>query len=85
MSEICRFFGIIITMYNRDHKPPHFHARYGEFKAEITLDGIILNGTMPPRIIGFIMEWLLKHKKELEDNWNIVQNMKNPNKIEPLE
>ena len=30
MPEISRFFGIIITMNDNDHAPPHFHARYGE-------------------------------------------------------
>lgn len=33
MPEICRFFGIIISMYYDDHPPPHFHVRYGEEKA----------------------------------------------------
>ena len=29
MPEICRFYGIVIRMYFRDHRPPHFHAEYG--------------------------------------------------------
>jgi hypothetical protein len=33
MPELCRFFGIIITMFYNDHVPPHFHVRYGEHKA----------------------------------------------------
>jgi hypothetical protein len=33
MPELCRFFGIIITMFYDDHAPPHFHVRYGEHKA----------------------------------------------------
>lgn len=35
MPEICRFYGIIITMYLPDHNPPHFHVRYNEFRATI--------------------------------------------------
>jgi hypothetical protein len=27
MPEICRFLGIVITMYFNDHAPPHFHVR----------------------------------------------------------
>jgi hypothetical protein len=27
MPELCRFFGIIITMFYDDHAPPHFHVR----------------------------------------------------------
>ena len=25
MPEICRFFGIIIFLYWKDHNPPHIH------------------------------------------------------------
>lgn len=30
MSEISRFYGIIIHMFFNDHNPPHFHAEYQE-------------------------------------------------------
>jgi hypothetical protein len=30
MPEISVFYGIRITMYYRDHQPPHFHAEYGD-------------------------------------------------------
>ena len=33
MPTICRFFGIVIRMYHREHGPPHFHARHGEYEA----------------------------------------------------
>ena len=32
MPELCRFLGIVIYMYYRDHAPPHFHAEYAEFE-----------------------------------------------------
>ena len=50
MPEISRFLGIIIRMFYNEHLPPHFHAEYNEFKAEIILDtleikeGICLKG-----------------------------------------
>lgn len=28
MPEICRFFGIIIFLYWKDHNPPHIHFTY---------------------------------------------------------
>ena len=34
MPEITRFFGILITMYYREHVPPHFHAWYSGHRAE---------------------------------------------------
>ncbi len=38
MPEISRFYGIIIYMYINDHNPPHFHARYNEFEATISIN-----------------------------------------------
>jgi hypothetical protein len=37
MPPISEFYGIAIYMYYRDHAPPHFHAIYGEFDAEISI------------------------------------------------
>ncbi len=32
MPEITRFYGIVIKFFlTREHKPPHFHAVYGEY------------------------------------------------------
>ena len=53
MPELCRFFGIIITMFYDDHAPPHFHVRYGEHKAIMTIDSLmLLDGHLPPRALG---------------------------------
>jgi hypothetical protein len=58
MPEVCRFLGIIITMYFNDHNPPHFHVRYGEFRAILRIQPLaLLDGDLPPRVLGLIMEW----------------------------
>jgi len=50
VPEISRFFGIIIRMYFQDHNPPHFHAEYGEHKAEYDIQTLqIINGSMHRR------------------------------------
>ena len=36
MPEISRFYGIVITMYNSEHNPPHFHIRYRNFLENLT-------------------------------------------------
>ncbi|MBI3697387.1 MAG: DUF4160 domain-containing protein [Acidobacteria bacterium] len=38
--EICRFFGIVITINYRElpHQRPHFHARYAGSRASIAID-----------------------------------------------
>ena len=86
MPEISRFFGIIITMYYSDHQPPHFHVRYGNNKAQVTIEAIsILNGKLPSRVFGLVAEWAMEHQDELRENWKLVQDETPPNKIDPLE
>ncbi len=43
MPEICRFYGILIKMFYQEHNTPHFHAEYGEYKAEIKIEDFGIN------------------------------------------
>ena len=85
MPEISRFLGIIIKMYFKDHNPPHFHVTYEKYEASINInDFAIIEGSLPPRIHTYVIEWALLHKSELLDNWNKAKILKSPKKIEPL-
>ena len=85
MPEISRFYGIIITMYFPDHNPPHFHAKYNEFRAIIEIATGKTMGTMPRHASKMIEEWRNSHKEELFDNWRRMENGKPLNTIKPLE
>lgn len=86
MPEISRFLGIIITMYYKDHPPAHFHAIYGDYEAQFSLDDLrILKGNLPPRVIGLVIEWASIHKEELLKDWDLCVSEKPLNKISPLE
>ena len=86
MPEISRFYGIIISMYYDDHNPPHFHARYGKDKGVIEIASIrLLEGQLPPRVLGMIVEWTVQHQLELMNNWNAMQDDRPPRKIRPLQ
>jgi hypothetical protein len=85
MPEICRFFGIVIAVFYNEHNPPHFHARYGEYKAAIDIETLrILEGTLPPRVLGLVVEWASQHKNELMQDWELAGKDLPPAKIEPL-
>lgn len=84
MPEICRFFGIIITMFADDHNPPHFHIRYGNYKATITIDKGIVTGQMPRNALNRVFRWLDLHRDELMENWKRLQNGEQAEKINPL-
>jgi predicted RNase H-like HicB family nuclease len=86
MHEISRFYGLIIFMYPKDHLPPHLHAKYGEYWAEMSiLTGEIIVGKLPKRAVRLVEDWIELHKDELLENWN-ESTKENPNfkKIEPL-
>ena len=85
MPEISRFYGIIIAMFFDDHNPPHFHARYAGQKVIIQIESLrIIEGHIPPRALGLVIEWAAQHKDELMNNWELAKNNQTPNKIEPL-
>ncbi|MCL1929021.1 MAG: DUF4160 domain-containing protein [Treponema sp.] len=85
MPELSRFLGIAILMYFDDHNPPHFHVRYNDFRAIISIDDLTLvEGKLPPRVLGLVMEWAELHKNELSENWDMVQKTGKWFKIEPL-
>jgi hypothetical protein len=85
MPEISRFYGIVVSMFYDDHNPPHFHVQYGEFKAVIRInDFALMDGNLPPKAIGLVIEWANIHKKELIENWELAVTDQQLNKIAPL-
>lgn len=70
MPTVCEFYGIAICLYFRDHNPPHFHAYYAEFEAEIAIESLqVLRGRLPPRALGLVMEWAVQRRAELRRAW----------------
>lgn len=85
MPQISRFFGITVSMYFDDHNPPHFHDKYGEFEALISIDSFsVLERDLPSRVLGLVIEWASLHKTELKADWDLVKDYKSPKAIEPL-
>jgi phosphomannomutase len=85
MPEISRFYGIVIAMYYDEHNPPHFHARYAGSKVAIEIATLrILDGRIPPRALGLVMEWAAQHQSELMQDWERARNSQIPEKIDPL-
>lgn len=81
MPEITRFLGIVILMYFDDHEPPHFHVRYNEYRAAISIQELnVLAGYLPAKVRGLVQEWAELHQKELLNMWTT----KEFHKIEPL-
>ena len=81
MPEICRFLGIVISMYFNEHNPPHFHISYNEFRAVIDIRTLnVRDGHLPARVRGLVEEWAEIHQNELMAMWE----SKDFHQLEPL-
>jgi len=86
MPELCRFFGIVIGIFYREHGRPHFHAVYGEFEAVIDIEtGAVISGDFPKRALSLVSEWRSVHVSELQENWDLARQHQPLKKIPPLE
>lgn len=87
MPEISRFLGIVIRMFYGDHNPPHFHAVYGDYDASFSIETLeVIEGRLPPRVKGLVIEWATLHQAELMENWVLVTRKENQSfkQIKPL-
>ena len=72
-------------MFYDEHQPPHFHATYNEFNAEIRISDLsVIEGKLPPRALGLVVEWASLYKDEIIQNWTRVEKMEKLEKIAPL-
>ena len=86
MPELSRFYGIVIQMYFGDHPPPHFHVIYAGSKAVVDIESLaFIEGHLPPRARGMVIEWATIHQEELKEAFRKAQAMEAPGKIAPLE
>jgi hypothetical protein len=70
MPKISQFYGITVSMNYNDHPPPHFHVKYGDHKASVSiLSGRITDGALPDRAFRLVHEWWALHRAELDENW----------------
>ena len=88
MPIISMFYGIIIRLYlidNRNHNLPHFHAKYADSEASVSIeDGEILSGSLPRKQLRLVQAWIELHRDELMADWELALSGEKPYKIAPL-
>jgi len=85
LPEISRFLGIVIAIYHREHRPPHFHALYGDYEVVVNIENGVIEGRFPRRALRLVLEWYEMHKEELMEDWLFAEQRKPLKKIAPLE
>ena len=86
MPTICFFDGIKIQMFYDEHGVPHFHVAYGDEKAVISIDPIvIMEGGLSRHIRAKVFEWAAIHQAELRADWELARGRKPLFVIAPLD
>ncbi len=86
MPTISVFYGLVIQMYFREHAPPHFHVKYGEYKAVVDIQRLeVTEGKLPRRAVNLVLDWAELHQAELMKDWDLCQALQQPEPIAPLE
>lgn len=72
-------------MFYRDHEPPHFHAKYGEFEITIDIENGLVRGEFPRRALALVLEWYQLHREDLREDWRLAEERRPLRRIAPLE
>lgn len=84
MPLISTYFGIIIRMFFDEHNPPHFHASYQGHAATFSIEGELIEGSLPHKQRKLVEAWAQLHQDELLANWELLREGDAPTRIEPL-
>ena len=73
MPIIARFNGITVKMYllGKEHGVAHIHAFYDDDVGVFDIKtGIMLEGSLPSKIITIMQPWIANHRIELQSMWD---------------
>lgn len=85
MPTISMFRGIKIYINHRDHMPPHFHAKYGEYNVCVDINEMeVISGSFPKAQLKMLLGWATFHKAELFENWELASRQQETFPIDPM-
>ena len=87
MPILSVFYGIIVRMYmekSGKHNMPHIHAEYSGDEVVVSLEGMVLEGAIPPARMKLLDAWMEIHKDDLAANWQLLSNGEQYFRIDPL-
>ena len=72
MPLLSQFYGILIYIYKEiggHHNVPHIHVKYNEYELCLSLQGKILEGSLPNRQMKLLDAWYELHLDEIKAAW----------------
>jgi len=71
-----------IQFYPREHPPPHFHAVFAEYRAQVDIQSLrILKGRLPATKLSAVVSWAGPRRQALQRAWESILAKQKPEKI----
>ncbi|MCF0144249.1 MAG: DUF4160 domain-containing protein [Firmicutes bacterium] len=87
MPILSAFYGIVVRMYREQsgkHNIPHIHAEYAGDEVVLSLDGDVIEGSIPKNKMKLLVAWVEIHHEDLIANWKLLNNGEKIFRIDPL-
>ena len=82
MPTVAIVNGIRIEFYFDEHPPPHFHARYAEFVAQIEIETLtVIKGSLPVPQMHLVRTWASSRREALKAAWDACNRGVDPGSI----
>jgi hypothetical protein len=66
------------------HKTPHIHAEYQGEEVVVSLEGDVIEGSIPKKKQSLVIAWVNIHYDDLLANWDLLEKGEKTFTIEPL-
>lgn len=76
MPTLSMFYGIIIRMQSEKggkHHVPHIHCLYGDDEIVMSLDGEVLEGSIPANKLKLIVAWISASRRRASGQLEAAQ------------
>ncbi len=82
MPTVAIVEGVRIRFYADEHPPPHFHAVFAEFTAQIAIEDLrVLRGSLPPAKLMVVRAWAETRRDVLKRTWDMTIAQEKPEKV----
>ena len=72
-----------IQFYPDEHPPPHFHAVFAEFTAQIQIMPLeVLRGSLPAAKLKVVLTWAANNRDGLVDAWMALEAGRKPRRLQ---
>lgn len=82
MPTIAIVDGVAIRFYPDEHPPPHFHAVFAEFAAQIRIaPPELLRGSLPATKLKAVLSWAGRNREGLMEAWLALEAGRKPRRL----